>query len=145
MRRLPAIFVVGALLVPMPARAQTPTPEEASVSPLASGSPLERALRPDLGPREVKACSFKHALCVHAAPGAPAFTVLGVLASADRSWDTLTGSLGLPAPDVDVSTGAFDVFVVGGPEFGGADADLDRRDPLARYDRASAFALVDAR
>jgi hypothetical protein len=107
--------------------------------------PLVRrgAPRPRDAAAPLRACSFRRALCVHAAAGAPA-DVLGALASAERAWDAAIGPLGLPAPDPDPSTRAYDVYLVDGLA-GGADTSLGERDPRGGFDRASAFTRVDGR
>jgi hypothetical protein len=71
---------------------------------------------------------------------------LATLASADRAWDVLTGALDVPAPDAD-EDGFWHVYLVDaamGVE-GSSAAFLAARDPVARFDRASSFALVDRR
>jgi hypothetical protein len=71
---------------------------------------------------------------------------LATLASADRAWDVLTGALDVPAPDAD-SDGFWHVYLVDaamGVE-GSSTTMLAARDPVARFDRASSFALVDRR
>jgi len=65
------------------------------------------------------------------------------LASAEQAWEAAAWGLRLPPPDVDLWTGAFDVYLVEGVS-GGARAELAARDPVASFDRASAFMLVDA-
>jgi hypothetical protein len=99
------------------------------------------ALRPHDGPRTKKVCSQLEPICVHgdAAPRA----LLAVLASAERAWDVETGALDLPAPDADLITGAFDVYLVPSLPEGTLTAPSGR-DPRSRIDRASAFALLDA-
>ena len=91
----------------------------------------------------LKACSFRHPLCVHAKPATPEDTVLAVLGETERAWEGATGPLALPPPDPSPTTGAYDVYLVDGASRDAATV-LDERDPLARFDRASAFTLLDA-
>jgi hypothetical protein len=91
-------------------------------------------------PREVRACSFRHELCVHA-PVAYSDDALAWLDALDRGWDGTTGALALPSPDPSVETGVLDVYVVSSvPYF--ARAELDRRDVASTFDRANAFGVV---
>jgi hypothetical protein len=67
----------------------------------------------------------------------------------EGAWDVLTEALDAPAPDVDVD-GMWHVYLVDagdslGIEEGGSVAQLASRDPVARFDRASSFGLVDRR
>jgi hypothetical protein len=96
---------------------------------------------PDGWPAWVRACSFRHALCVHGQPGTDAKKVVAALDAADRAWDMLTGALRLPSPDADLD-GAHHVFLVDGVAAGEATY-LSERDARAHFDRASAFTLVD--
>jgi len=92
-----------------------------------------------------RACSIRHRICVHAAPGTAATTLLATLASADRGWEVVTGALAAPAPDPEVD-GAWHVYLVDAPAaIDGSAALLVSQDPVARFDRASSFALVDRR
>lgn len=99
--------------------------------------------RPEAGPG---ACSSRAPVCVHLASSrASGRDALDVLASAERAFGALVGAMGAPAPLADFSLGgssAFDVYVVDAPE----GAPLTERDEPAPggWDRASAFALVDA-
>ena len=104
---------------------------------------------------ELRACSFRHPLCVHASSGRAGKPRAGVVAkaggatdevlawldAADRAWDTATGALDLPGPDASLESGALDLYLVPGePE--ATRTLLDRRDVVSGFDRASAFALV---
>ena len=112
-----------------------------------SGGFLDYEPRPPL-PDDARACSFRHALCVHAVHAASALPaspktrqaaeaqVLAWLAAADRAWDVATGALALPSPD-----GPLDVYLVAGDPYATRTL-LDRRDASAGYDRVSAFALA---
>jgi hypothetical protein len=66
-----------------------------------------------------------------------------VLASTERAWDAASWGLGLPLPDPDLASGAFDVYLVDVVS-GGARADLGDRDPIASFDRGTAFMRVAA-
>jgi hypothetical protein len=102
------------------------------------GPPLDlRTLRPAGAASWPRTCSFRHPICVHG----DAHAVVEALASADRAWDVETGALALPSPDAG-STGAYDIYLVADVVGGGATF-LDARDVAARFDRASAFSLVD--
>ena len=91
-----------------------------------------------------RACSVHHPICIHSAPGTT--TTLATLASADRAWEVLTETLEAPAPDTDAD-GAWHIYLAdqaAGVE-GSSTALPTWRDPVARFDRASSFALVDGR
>ncbi len=67
--------------------------------------------------------------------------MLEALGAADRAWDTLVGTLGAPAPDGGLDR-IWQVDLVDSVEGGGL-ALLAARDPVARFDRAASFAVVD--
>lgn len=120
-------------------------------------------------PGAIRACSFRHALCVHAAGGgrdgrgerigahdasrrraAAEGEVLALLAAANRAWDIATGALDLPAPDAPIASpgsadrdepAALDLYLVDGEPYATRTV-LAMRDPIGTVDRASAFALV---
>jgi hypothetical protein len=106
------------------------------------GTPIVFGLRPTFD-RELRACSFRLPACVHAPPKTPPRRVLDVLDSVERAWQAASWGLDLPTPDIDHSTGAFDVYIE--ETVGGARAELSERDPLSSFDRASAFVSVDPR
>lgn len=115
----------------------------ASEARAAEGPRVEAASPPEGSSAWPRACSVRHPLCVQAAPrtaGATA-TVLAALAAGDRAWDVLTAALELPPPDADPD-GAWHVYLVDGVE-GGLTALLAMVDPVARFDRAASFGLVD--
>jgi hypothetical protein len=89
-------------------------------------------------PREVRACSFRHALCVHAQVAQEA---LALLAAAEGAWDVAVGVLDLPPPDASPETGVLDVYLVDGDPYA-TRVVLDARDVLGGFDRASAFGMV---
>jgi hypothetical protein len=102
---------------------------------------IARPARPVPGARWLQACSFRHPTCVHAPPATASSTVLDAISAVDRAWDTLSTTLELPAPDADVD-GAWHAYLVDSVE-GGGTAQPIALDPLARYARASSFALID--
>jgi hypothetical protein len=108
-------------------------------APAPTGAPIETGrLRPSAAAR---VCSLREAICVHG--DIPPRVLLGVLASAERAWEVETEALALPAPDADLETGAYDLYVVHGIAEGAVTV-LGSRDPRARFDRASAYTLFDA-
>ncbi len=112
-----------------------------AAQPAVAGPAIELSSRP-LPPKR-GACSLRHPLCVDAAPDtriAPE-TSKATLAAADRAWETLTGTLGLPPPDGAVD-GAWHLVLMDRVP-GGGTAEPESRDPRARFDRASSYGLVD--
>ncbi len=105
------------------------------------GVPIAMEVRPDRADTWSRACSFRNPLCVHAAPGTPRQFHLEAIAAADRAWDAITRVLRMPPPDGSLGD-AWDVYLVDGVQ-GGARTVPDERDPEARFDRESTFALVD--
>ena len=92
---------------------------------------------------ERRFCSLREPICVHGGVAVTPAALLGLLASAEQAWETETGPLALPAPDPDLMTGAYDLYVVPGvPE--GTASFPGGRDPRTRIDRASAYTLFDA-
>ncbi len=63
--------------------------------------------------------------------------------AAERAWEIETGPLELPAPDPDLTTGAYDVYVEPGVLDGVATL-AGARDPRSRVDRSAAYTLLDA-
>jgi len=112
---------------------------DAGVAP-ADGPPIVFGTRPILD-REVRACSFREPLCVHAPASVASGRVLAALSAAETAWQAATWGLDLPPPDIDPSTGAFDVYLVDGTL--GAEAVLSERDGVASFDRGRAFLRVD--
>jgi hypothetical protein len=88
-----------------------------------------------------RACSPSYPLCVHAGSTADAPSIAAVLRSAERQWAAITDTLRGPRPGVSAD-GWWHVYLVDSVD-GGGTAAFDARDPLARLDRASSFALVD--
>jgi hypothetical protein len=73
----------------------------------------------------------------------PGRTVLDVLGAAERAWETLSGALGLGAPDVDAEDLAYHVYLVEGAAEPGVTR-VSARDVRSRIDRARAFTVLDA-
>jgi hypothetical protein len=105
------------------------------------GAPILTEVRPEHADTWSRACSFRNPLCVRAAPGTPRQFQLEAIAAADRAWDAITRVLRMPAPDGALGD-PWDVYLVDGVP-GGARVVPDERDPEARFDRESTFALVD--
>lgn len=136
-----AALVAGAMATAGgPARAQV---EDAGTADPAPPPPVGVSTTPPvaLPPEGLRACSFRHELCVHGAPGDPLLEALGDL---DRLWETATGPLALPPPSHALATGVYDVYLTRTLEAPGATF-LRERDLVGSLDRASAFSLVDAR
>lgn len=135
-------FVLEAVL----ANAHAGTAEErapAAVSPEFGppGPAITYAAKPSLA-RETKACSMRLPLCVHAPPTMPGSTILGVLASAERAWDALSGPLGLHTPDGDLHDLAYPIYIV--PRaLVPATTQLTARDMRSRIDRARSQSVFD--
>jgi hypothetical protein len=107
----------------------------------SEGPAMDFATPPEGAAGWTRACSFRHPLCVHAAPRTPAASILATLEGTDRAWDVTTGALALAPPDPEPD-GVWHVYLVDGVD-GGSTALLATRDPVAHFDRASSFALVD--
>ncbi|MBX3198987.1 MAG: hypothetical protein KF894_12720 [Labilithrix sp.] len=168
--------LIGGLVVAAPlARAEKPTSDEADPKPraidpgVASGPYITYATRPLRSP-ELRACSSRVPICVHASSPGDGATATMTLDAFERAWQTLTGALAIPAPDVDPTTLAYDVFLVEPPraerdarargaidppaaeawlrERAGAELAttwLEARDVRSRVDRARGFTTVDRR
>jgi hypothetical protein len=96
-----------------------------------------------VSPAWARACSFRHPLCVVAAPGTDDHVTLAALDAADRAWETLTQTLAVPEPD-GASGSPWQLFLVDGVE-GGGTAQATGRDPIAHFDRVTSVGLVDRR
>jgi hypothetical protein len=105
------------------------------------GPTIDFASPPDGAAGWAQVCSQRHRFCVHAAPRTRPGLLLAALDATDRAWDVVTGALALAPPDADAD-GVWDVYLVDGVE-GGSTALLTSRDPVAHFDRAASFALVD--
>jgi hypothetical protein len=66
---------------------------------------------------------------------------LATLAAADRAWDSITATLGAPAPDLSPD-GIWHIELADAVD-GGGEAFPGERDLIARFDRVSSFARVD--
>ncbi|HEY8041853.1 MAG TPA: hypothetical protein VIF15_18745 [Polyangiaceae bacterium] len=140
-----AVAAAAGALLPTTARTALAQEADGGAASAREGPPIDPVTAPDAsgGSAWTRACSFRHPLCVLAGAGTPDRLSLATLSAADRAWDVLTGALGLPPPDGGAGT-AWRVFLVDGID-GGGTALLDARDPVAHFDRASSFALVDRR
>ena len=118
-----AFFVVASLAFTPVARADTTTPRPANTKKLA--------------------CSFRHPICVHRLATVTNADPLAALRALDRAWDVAVDALDLPAPDADDATGAYDVYLAPGIA-GGTTTMPSRRDPIAHFDRSSAFSMIDS-
>lgn len=118
-----------------------PRPIDPGVAP---GPPLVYATRPSFA-RDLRACSSRTPVCVHASGPGDARAAMATVDAFERAWETLTGALAVPAPDVDPTTLAYDVFLVepSSPEL--ATTSLEARDVRSRVDRGRAFTTLDRR
>jgi hypothetical protein len=107
----------------------------------SEGPVIDFAAPPDGAAAWAQACSLRHPLCVHAAPRTRPSLLVAALGASERAWDVLTGALSVAPPDAEAD-GAWHVYLIDGVE-GGSTALLASRDPVAHFDRASTFALVD--
>lgn len=140
------VALVVCAACPASARAATDdeeTPRPRAIDPgVAPGPEITFTARPTTdGPR---ACSPRVPVCVHASGARDGAATLAALAAFERAWETLTGALAVPAPDVDPYTLAYDVFLVE-PGTTLAATHLEARDARTRFDSARAFTTVDRR
>jgi hypothetical protein len=120
-------------------------PPSRAIDPgVASGPPLVYATRPSFA-RDLRACSARVPVCVHAAGPGEGDAAMATLDAFERAWRTLTGALEVPAPDVDPSTLAYDVFLVEPRGWELAATSLEARDLRSRFDRGRAFTAIDRR
>jgi hypothetical protein len=112
----------------------------------AAGRAVELAAPPEGAEAWPRACSLRFPFCVDALPGTDSARVTSALAGGDRAWSSIVGVLDAPAPDSPYGAAdtAWHVYLVDGVE-GTATVLANARDPRARFDRASSFALVDRR
>ncbi|MBX3222520.1 MAG: hypothetical protein KF795_18525 [Labilithrix sp.] len=140
-------IVVGGVRAPL-AHAGTSNadedPKPRAIDPgVASGPYLTYTTRPQPSP-DLRACSSRVPVCVHASAARDGAAAMATLDAFERAWETLTGALAIPAPDVDPTTLAYDVFLVdGNAEL--ATTWLEARDVRSRVDRARGFTTVDRR
>ena len=80
-------------------------------------------------------------MCVRPFPGTSPAETLATIVAADRAWGTLTDTLSVPPPDGGID-GPWSLYLVDAVDGGGTARALDR-DPIAHFDRAASFALVD--
>ena len=128
----PLSLALAVGLLGMPGRARAAEPD---------GPPMDFGTPPEGASAWTRGCSLRHPVCVHAPPRTPTVSILAALAAADRAWDVATGALALAPPDPEPD-GVWHVYLVDGVD-GGSTALLAALDPLAHFDRASSFALVD--
>ncbi len=109
------------------------------------GPSIDYAARPSPSP-DLRACSARSPICVHTSNADEGSRALAILSSFERSWETLTGALALPRPDVSPSSLAYDVYLddLRG-DVGGAETRFEARDVRSRVDRGRAFTIVDRR
>lgn len=118
-----------------------------SFSPRAAGALkldgpfVSMDLRPDRAGPWTGPCSLHGRFCVRAAPGTPRRFQLAAVAAGDRAWEAMTRALRVPPPEGALGD-PWDVYLVDDVQ-GGAEVISDERDPRARFDRESTFALVD--
>ena len=129
------------------AAADTPDPDESArraIDPGVAPGPFVRYTeRPSLTP-DLRACSSRVPVCVHTSSARNSAAAMATLDAFERAWQTLTGALALPAPDIDPLTLAYDVFLVE-PSGETAATELEARDVRSRIDRARAFTTIDRR
>jgi hypothetical protein len=138
-----ALVTVGAMAPASDARAQPQQEEDGGGGAARQGPPRELASPPDDSDRWARACSALLPLCVLVRPGGQSGAAAEALAAAERAWNAVVGVLGLPAPDPDVD-GSWHAYLVDQRVEAGARALPAALDPVAHYDRASSFAIVDA-
>ncbi len=151
MRRCGAITIGLILgLSSGPARAESrgldpqEDPKPRAIDPgVASGPWIEYGARPVPSP-DLRACSSRVPVCVHTSSTRDASAAMATLDAFERAWQTLTGALALPVPDVDPVTLAYDVFLAE-PQVELASTVLEARDVRSRVDRGRAFTTVDRR
>jgi hypothetical protein len=89
----------------------------------------------------MRACSLRHPVCVHGAPGTPDTALLAAIDALDRAFSVETQALELPAADAGMD-GTWDAYLVDGVPEGGR-AELSSRDPRGSLDRGTSFGLID--
>ena len=112
---------------------------------LPPGPAIEpRALAPPGSENWQRACSFRHPICVYADPATPlgaSRATLDALSAADRAWDVVTETLGLPPPPASAAL-PYRIYLTREEELGGGATRLDMRDLISGLDRASAFTVM---
>src|SRR5687768_8346439 len=104
---------------------RAPGSADVAASPVSTAPPVGGDLYLPTGPLyfspigrpdgDLPACSFRHAVCVHARHGLPKAVVLATLTELERASALLVDTLGLPAPLADGRAGgspAFDLYLV---------------------------------
>jgi hypothetical protein len=90
--------------------------------------------------RPLRSCSARVPVCVHAQTTHDGPAAIATLNAFERGWMTLVHTLGVPAPDVDPDTLAYDVFLEPGDL---ATTHLEARDVRSKVDRARGFTRID--
>jgi hypothetical protein len=106
---------------------------------MAEGRPVLYEARP-IYPRALRSCSARVPVCVHARSPLDGPAAIASLSAFERAWSTLVHTLGVPAPDVDPDTLAYDVFV---EPTDIATTHLEARDVRSNVDRARGFTRID--
>lgn len=143
-----ALGVVALHAAPAQAEPSEPDPEQDPkprvIDPgVAPGPYVAYASRPVLAP-DLRACSSRAPVCVHASSPRDGTAAMATLDAFERAWETLTGALAVPAPDVDPITLVYDIFIVE-PQSELGTTHLEARDVRSRFDRARAFTTIDRR
>ena len=131
-----------------PAAQGSPDPDEApaprAIDPGVAPGPFVRyTQRPAFSP-DLRACSSRVPVCEHTSSSRHGAAAMATLDAFERAWQTLTGALAIPAPDVDPLTLAYDVFLTE-PSTELASTELEARDVRSRVDRGRAFSTIDRR
>lgn len=123
---------------------EEPRPQVIDPGPgVAPGPPIRYTERPVPTP-DLRACSSRVPVCVHASSTRDGAAALSTLDAFERAWETLTGALAIPAPDLDPWTLAYDVFLTD-PQPELASTYFEARDVRSRIDRGRAFTKIDRR
>jgi hypothetical protein len=146
LRSTPAAALVAAFaagLAPSGARAQLPPEQDGGGARAVVGPPRELASPPDGSAGWSRGCSARLPLCVLAPPEAHAAAAAATLASAEHAWSAIVDILGLPPPDPGTD-GPWRAYLVDQRVEAGGRALPIAPDPVAHFDEASSFAIVDA-
>lgn len=138
---LVALVVAAVVAFPVSTRADEASPARGA-SP-STGRRVTYAERPSFE-SDLRACSARVPVCVQASSPEDGSAAIVTLGAFERAWQTLTGALGVPAPDVDPATLAYDVFLTT-PTDELVTTELEARDVRSRVDRGRAFSRVDRR
>ncbi len=86
-------------------------------------------------------CSERHRFCVDASRRGDGPIALAARDAADAAWDAIVGVLGAPPPEGDLGA-PWRLALADGVD-GGGDAQLEARDPISRFDRASSVGRIE--